>query len=100
MIAPSTRRSIFVTLPAGGNPGRRLEMSAPRQQPGVSVALAGGDQVEPGERGGQLPGCGAKRSRRGPDLAERGDRKQPARGQALDHRLIEAAIAEFVAQDD
>ncbi len=64
------------------------------------MAFAGGHKVEFGERGGQLaPGC-AKRARRGVDFAEHGDGQQPSRRQAFDDRPVEAAVPEFVAEDD
>ena len=41
----------------------------------MTVAFAGGNEAEFGERGGQLAGCGAKRPRAGVYFAEHCDRQ-------------------------
>ncbi len=45
------------------------------QQPGLALALARGDYVEIGERGGELAGGDPEGPRGGADLAQRGDRQ-------------------------
>ena len=70
------------------------------QQPGLAVALARGDYVEIGERGGELAGGDPEGPRGGADLAQRGDRQQAARCKAPGGRPVEAAVPELVAEDD
>ena len=41
----------------------------------MTLAFAGGNEVEFGERGGQFAGCRAKRSRGGVDFTEHRDRQ-------------------------
>ena len=70
------------------------------QQPGLALALARGDYVETGERGGELAGGDPEGPRGGADLAQRGDRQQAARCKAPGGRPVEAAVPELVAEDD
>lgn len=74
--------------------------SPPRQHPGHAVGLVRGDQLEFGERGGQLTRRRPKRARRATDLAERADREQPVWRQSPDDHPVEATVPEPVADDD
>src|ERR1700676_5020949 len=72
----------------------------PPKQPGLALALARGGQVERRECSEQLAGGDPEGAPGCADLAECGDREQPARYQAPDDRAVEAAVPELVAEDD
>jgi hypothetical protein len=80
--------------------GRPRSTFRPPKQPGLALALARGGQVELRECNEQLAGGHPEGALRCADLAECGDRQQPARCQAPDDRPVEAAVPELVAEDD
>ena len=69
------------------------------QQPGLAIALPGGDDGQVGERRPQLARLGAERPGGGAHRAEHADGQQPARYQAVGDGPVQPTVPEAVTHD-